>query len=139
MIIILDEFIDYIEYCRELPFEADSDYDYLLNLLKNILKNYCDNEDPDFDWDKTIKSNDRYEVPNNNSNHNINGRLMKNKSMLMNNKSTNSQINNKDETTFSPGFLKNGNSIFIKDEYSINILIKNKIYLKNYPFILTLV
>lgn len=80
----------------------------MINLLKRVLSNYCENLDPDFDWNKNLKSKEKYDI----SNH---GKY-KNKSMIMNNKSTNSQIYNKDETAISPGILKNGNSIFKKEE-----------------------
>lgn len=82
--------------------------------MHNVLSKYCENEEPDFDWDKTLKSNGKQEAVSSNGNVNI-GKY-KNKSMLMQNKSTNSQIINRDETAFSPGMLKNGNSIFKKDE-----------------------
>jgi len=97
-----------------LTFEADPDYEYLLSLFKNILKKHCENEDPDFDWDKTLKSKEKYEVSSIKGNMNI-GKY-KNKSMLHQNKSYNSHIYNRDETDFSPGMLKNVNSIFKKDE-----------------------
>lgn len=106
----LDEFIEYLKYCKELAFEEEPDYDYLINLLKKILKYNCDNSDPDFDWDYNLKSNGKYDLLNNLGKY-------KNKSMLMNNKSTNSQIFNRDETAISPNFFKNnGNSIFNKNE-----------------------
>lgn len=99
-----------------MKFEADPDYEYLLNLLKDILKKHCENEDPDFDWDKNLRSKGKYEIPIINGISNMNIGKYKNKSMLMQNKSTNSFIDNKDESAFSPGLMKNGNSIFRKDE-----------------------
>jgi len=105
---IIGEFIEYFKYCKELIFEADPDYDYLIGLLKKILTDYCNNSDPDFDWDKSLKSNNIFES--------INTGKYKNKSMLMHNKSSNSHIFNRDETDISPGILKHVNSIFKIDE-----------------------
>jgi len=78
------------------------------------LEKYCKYEEPDLQWDKKLKVNGKAEAVSSNSNIKI-GKY-KNKSMVIQNKSTNSQIYNKDETTFSPAMLKNSNSIFKKNE-----------------------
>ena len=44
------ELIEYIKYCKLLKYEQEPDYDYLLGLFKNILKEQNENIDYKFDW-----------------------------------------------------------------------------------------
>ena len=46
----LDEFIEYINYTRNMGFEQDPDYEYLRGLFRQVMSSnnlICDN---DFDW-----------------------------------------------------------------------------------------
>ena len=92
-----------------LEFEEDPDYDFLLNLFITSLEN-CDEEEPDFDWNKELKIErpEYYHAKNND------------KSMLINQKSTYSNLVKGNETAYSPGLIKSSsqmmNSIFIKPE-----------------------
>ena len=47
------EFREYMKYCRELSFQADPDYKYILGLFDDCMaKNNCDSKTPDFIWNK---------------------------------------------------------------------------------------
>ena len=92
-----------------LEFEEDPDYDFLLNLFKKALEN-CDEEEPDFNWNKELK------IERAESYHQA---KTNNKSMLMNKISMNSHLVKGNDTSYSPGITKNNhmtNSIFLKPE-----------------------
>ena len=50
------EFADYIRYCRNLGFEDDPDYNYLINLFKGLLIKMKENNDSNFTWNKKLIS-----------------------------------------------------------------------------------
>jgi len=50
------EFADYLRYCRNLGFEDDPDYNYLINLFKGLLIRMKENNDSNFTWNKKLMS-----------------------------------------------------------------------------------
>lgn len=53
------EFVTYINYTRNLVFDAEPNYDYLRSLFKTVMDNYGCSYDNEFDWvvtksDKTV-------------------------------------------------------------------------------------
>lgn len=44
------EFTAYLEYCRNLPFDADPNYEYLRGLFRSLYEKSFANEEPEFDW-----------------------------------------------------------------------------------------
>ena len=48
------EFADYVRYCRNLGFEDDPDYNYLINLFKGLLIRMKENNDSNFTWNKKL-------------------------------------------------------------------------------------
>ena len=48
------EFADYLRYCRNLGFEDDPDYNYLINLFKGLLIKMKENNDSKFSWNKKL-------------------------------------------------------------------------------------
>ena len=48
------EFADYLRYCRNLGFEDDPDYNYLINLFKGLLIKMKENNDSNFTWNKKL-------------------------------------------------------------------------------------
>ena len=49
---IQDEFVEYINYTRNLDFEQEPDYEYLKGLFRQIMKKFNYEEDFDYDWSK---------------------------------------------------------------------------------------
>lgn len=102
-----------MKYCRELKFEEDPDYDYLISLLKKIITDNTNSSNPDYDWNDKLKSTTEYEV-------NKNGYVNKkqNISMALNHKSTNSPYEGGIDDTGISGNKKDldKNSIFQKEE-----------------------
>jgi len=49
------EFIQYINYTRNLGFEQDPDYDYIRGLFKKIMEDNALHYDYDFDWTKKLQ------------------------------------------------------------------------------------
>jgi len=97
-LIFIEAFFDYIKYCRTLEFEEDPDYEYILNLFKGALS-LCDEEEPDFDWNKDLKM-EKFET-------NFHYAKYINKSMIINQKSDTSCLYNKgNETAYSPNLMK---------------------------------
>lgn len=80
-----------------MKFEETPNYDFLINLFKKVIIENCSTSDPDYDWNNSLRSQTHYEIQKYNSNVNKN----KNKSMFLNNKSTNA-FDNKDDTGISP-------------------------------------
>lgn len=105
----IDAFFEYLKYCRNLEFEEDPNYDYLINLFKKALSN-CNLDEPDFDWNKDLK------IENQTSAYNIqiqNSRIQ-NKSLFLNTSNIKANENN-----VSQGILKSNsfqNEIYIKPE-----------------------
>jgi hypothetical protein len=79
-----------------LEFEEDPDYEFLLNLFKDALR-LCDEEEPDFEWNKDLKieKSDNY----------LYAKFI-NKSMAINQKSDTSGVFKINETAYSPGLIK---------------------------------
>jgi len=48
------EFADYVRYCRNLGFEEDPDYNYLINLFRGLLIKMKENNDSNFTWNKKL-------------------------------------------------------------------------------------
>jgi len=48
--IIVDEFVEYINYTRNMGFEQDPDYDYLKSLFHNVMQAHGLVNDNEFDW-----------------------------------------------------------------------------------------
>jgi hypothetical protein len=46
----LDEFVEYINYTRNMGFEQDPDYEYLRGLFKNVMAAHGLVIDTEFDW-----------------------------------------------------------------------------------------
>lgn len=44
------EFRAFVKYCRGLRFDENPDYEYLRNIIKNIMNTYCLKFDYDYDW-----------------------------------------------------------------------------------------
>jgi len=55
------EFTTFVNYTRDMEFEADPNYDYLRGLLKSVLERHCSKDTGCFDW----------EVVSNSSNSNV--------------------------------------------------------------------
>lgn len=49
-IIILEEFVEYFQYCRGLQFEDKPDYNYVKSIFKGIFERYTYEHDFKFDW-----------------------------------------------------------------------------------------
>ena len=45
-----EEFMQYIQYCRGLKFKDEPDYNYLRDLLNNLLTKRGTRDDQQFDW-----------------------------------------------------------------------------------------
>lgn len=91
----LEEFNEYINYCRNLDFEEEPDYRYLRGLLRNVMKS--NNYEYDYEWDWVIKQNKEAEEKNikdknneNNVSNNLNEPIKK---ISQNNVNTNSNNN----------------------------------------------
>ena len=50
------EFAEYLRYCRNLGFEDEPDYNYLINLFKGLLIKMKENNDSNFTWNKILMS-----------------------------------------------------------------------------------
>jgi len=82
-----------------LKFEETPNYEYLIQLLKKVILEKCSANEPDYDWNNKLKSQTNLDLTKNNLN---NDNKKPNKSMVLNNKSTNSPYNNNDDTGISP-------------------------------------
>jgi hypothetical protein len=51
---LLEQFKKYLDYCKELKFEEDPDYEYIFELFTEVLNNLP--AGPDFDWNNNLKS-----------------------------------------------------------------------------------
>ena len=102
-----------------MKFEETPDYDFLINLLKNVINNNCSPDTPDYDWNNKLKSDTNYEISKIMENNNAQ-KKKPNTSMFLNNKSTNSLIapDPNDDTTLLPNHNNDLNkmSIFHKEE-----------------------
>jgi hypothetical protein len=67
--------------------------------LKKVIVEKCSPTDPDYDWNNKLKSDTNLNLPRVNA---TKEKPMPNKSMILNNKSTNSPYLNHDETGISP-------------------------------------
>ena len=64
IISLLDEFINYFQYCRGLQFEDKPDYNYIRTLLKSIFDKFSYEYDFMYDWYLLKKQNELFEEKN---------------------------------------------------------------------------
>jgi len=82
-----------------LKFEESPNYDFLKQLLKKVILEKCSANDPDYDWNNKLKSQTKLDL----NKYNLYNDIKKpNKSMILNNKSTNSPYIYNDDTGLSP-------------------------------------
>jgi casein kinase I family protein HRR25 len=62
----------FLIYCRELQFEERPDYNYLINLLEEILEDEDFNNDFIYDWDMEINMNNNNNNKKEKENSNLN-------------------------------------------------------------------
>lgn len=99
-ILYIDQFVVYFEYCKALSFQADPDYDQLLNLFNQMINNYCVEYKYDYDWNDKIRAIKKEEIkieqifPVANTSLALNNNNISNNSPNANNDSHLNQVNN---------------------------------------------
>ena len=117
-----DEFLKYFKYCDGLQFEEEPNYEYLIELFKNMINKYCKDVIYDYDWKKKIKKNINTNKSNIN-NINYNHANSKDISLLVNNNNASNNISAID----SKGDNENLNFDIKEENPMNNININNEI------------
>ena len=119
-----NELIEYINYCKQMEYEQDPDYDYLTNLFKNIIFiNLKETIDYKFDWVTEEQARLHMKLTGKSLENSINSNII----------STSDEIPNYKKDLIN---IENDNMIKLKEEEKVdyydevieeNILTKNKV------------
>jgi len=113
--IILEEFVEYINYTRNLEFEKEPNYEYLRGLFRSVMAKNNNGNELQFDWIKSVKKDDKIMMSNKSTKINLNQAINTN---LLNNINLNTASNYNNINT-----IQNTNSLG-----KINLNVNNDAY-----------